>query len=162
MPRYLFITDFKGSYEVHDADGNSQQHVGLSMYLGVQEGSSPNEAFASLYSKHSLERVFTDLGSQGAYCFEVHGSGIDIDMKKMFKIHKDDQAAGQVTNEVKCEWCGEAIPINGAARFSHLKKHIRELVKKKLLTLEQANAVRKVDLDDAIKAICIAHFKKGT
>jgi hypothetical protein len=165
MPRYLFITDYKGSYETLDADGNSYTHCGLSMYLGVDEGNTPNEAFASLYGKHSLERAFTDISSQMVYCFAINGHGIDVDVRKALKVQGNqitNQITKQVSNEIKCEWCGDDLPTNGAARFSHLKKHIRELVKKKLLTQEQANLIRKLDLDNEIRKICIAHFKKGT
>lgn len=50
----------------------------------------------------------------------------------------------------KCEWCGETLPSNGAAQFSHLRKHIKQLVEGKLLSEENGKEVRSIKLSNEL------------
>jgi hypothetical protein len=47
----------------------------------------------------------------------------------------------------KCQYCGGDVPKNGAAQFSHLRKHVNELVKRGILTPDEAKKIRKVKLE---------------
>lgn len=49
---------------------------------------------------------------------------------------------------VKCKWCDDDIPSNGAAQFSHLKKHINQLVERGILNKSQASKIRSIKLDN--------------
>ena len=61
---------------------------------------------------------------------------------------------------IECRWCDESIPKNGAAQFSHLKKHVNELKKKGLLTEDQASSVRKLKLEQEIEDVFKSGFKR--
>ena len=63
-------------------------------------------------------------------------------------------------NRVKCEWCKQMIPRNGAAQFSHLKNHQNELGGAGKMTEEDMKAVRAVKLDPKVKDIFRVYFTK--
>lgn len=46
----------------------------------------------------------------------------------------------------KCRYCGGDVPRNGAAQYSHLRKHVNELLKRGILTPDEAKKIRKVKL----------------
>lgn len=53
----------------------------------------------------------------------------------------------------KCPYCTSDVPSNGAAQFSHLKKHVNELVSRKVLTVEQAAAIRSTKLTEEMQKV---------
>ena len=52
---------------------------------------------------------------------------------------------------IKCEYCGESIPKNGAAQFSHLRKHVKQLVDQGMISDLEAKQIRKVKLNPKMK-----------
>jgi hypothetical protein len=151
------MTNFKGTYTTVDSDGSKAEHTGLSMYLGVSEGNNPKEAFADLYQKHGMEWTFPDL--QSVYCFKVDGQAIDVDVNK--GIHGKTEI-NLVNDQIKCEWCGDEISNKGAARYSHLQKHARQLLKKGKLTKEQAVLITGVKLPSEVEQVFAAAFRKSS
>jgi hypothetical protein len=61
--------------------------------------------------------------------------------------------------EIECRWCHEKLPSNGAAQFSHLRKHVNELIRKGDLTMEQATTIRRVKLEPNIETIFISKYQ---
>ena len=59
---------------------------------------------------------------------------------------------------IKCQHCGNMIPSNGAAQFSHLKKHVKELLSAGKLTDEQVKEIRSIRLKPEHEQIFAAHF----
>lgn len=62
----------------------------------------------------------------------------------------------------KCPYCANEIPSNGAAQYSHLKKHVNELVVRKVLTLEQGNEIRKTKLTPEMEKVFSEAFSVAT
>ncbi len=50
-------------------------------------------------------------------------------------------------SEIKCEWCGQQVPKNGAAQYSHLRKHINELVNMKMLSKPESKKINSIKLN---------------
>jgi hypothetical protein len=57
-----------------------------------------------------------------------------------------------------CPYCSGEVPSNGAAQFSHLKKHINELVGRSVLTKEQADGIRSIKLTPEMAQIFAGAF----
>lgn len=163
MGRWLFTTMLAGEFFSVNEYGEKQQHIGLPLYLGVETGDTPEEAFSRIYGKHSLHQM-PSLANAPIHAFELAGKSVTLDYGKSKKIAGHDATeealTGYVANGSECEWCHEEIPSNGAARYSHLKKHVRQLVKKSLLTEEQGQAIRSVELAPEMRAIFEGEFKK--
>lgn len=56
-------------------------------------------------------------------------------------------------NKIKCPYCDDKVSSNGAAQFSHLKKHVRELVKEGAITKRQASGIRSIKLTPRLRKI---------
>ncbi|KKL63211.1 hypothetical protein LCGC14_2177360 [marine sediment metagenome] len=59
---------------------------------------------------------------------------------------------------INCEWCKQQVPKNGAAQFSHLKKHLSELVASGAMTKKKAKDIRSIKLDSKTKKIFLREF----
>lgn len=68
--------------------------------------------------------------------------------------------ADEKYDRVQCEWCGSMIPSNGAAQFSHLRKHINELVKKGKLTELAAKSINSTKLSKVMRKLFERHFNE--
>lgn len=62
----------------------------------------------------------------------------------------------------KCPYCANEIPSNGAAQYSHLKKHVNELVVRKVLTMEQGSEIRKTKLTPEMEKVFSEAFSVAT
>ena len=60
---------------------------------------------------------------------------------------------------IKCEFCGEEIPKNGAAQYSHLRKHVKQLVARGVISERDSKKIRKVKLEPATYKIFKKAFK---
>lgn len=60
-----------------------------------------------------------------------------------------------------CPYCAGEVPSNGAAQFSHLKKHINDLVGRAVLTKEQADGIRSVKLTPEMAQIFAGAFQNA-
>lgn len=155
MPRYAFIANFAGRY-IPKVDGDDVDEVlGVSLFLGVESGDNPEDAFSRLYGKHSMDRVYPDILKLNVFCYEV-GQFIDVNIKKAISVDKEDI----VIDTLQCRWCDANISNKGAAQFSHLQKHLRVLLKKKLITKEQFQAVRSIELSKEIDDALTLLYKK--
>lgn len=86
------------------------------------------------------------------------------------KITEEDRIEAQKTGKklkdakydrIKCEWCGAQIPSNGAAQFSHLKKHVKELVESKIISESLASEIKKLKLKPNIRKIFEKNFNES-
>ena len=64
---------------------------------------------------------------------------------------EDEQIQEPRYEPIKCEYCGESIPKNGAAQFSHLRKHVKQLVDRDVISDLEAKKIRKVKLSPGMK-----------
>jgi hypothetical protein len=62
-------------------------------------------------------------------------------------------------DRIKCIWCKQMIPRNGAAQFSHLKKHVNEIVQDGKITEDEAKEIRSVKLNDKYIDVFKKFFK---
>jgi hypothetical protein len=159
MASYVFMLDFKGVYITVSPEGEETEHTGLSMYLGAQSGPTPEAAFARLFDKHDLGTNLPEV-KEGVYYFEVTGKPGDVNFSKMERIRTQREEKEAEQEKPKCEWCGEDVSEKGAARFSHLQKHVRQLVRKKALTKQQELEIRSVELSDEIRPIFENNFRR--
>lgn len=60
-----------------------------------------------------------------------------------------------------CPYCQAEVPTNGAAQFSHLKKHINELVSKGVLDEKQAKSIRSVKLSVKMRKVFKGVFQRN-
>lgn len=159
MKKFIFVTGvMKGTYQGYNCD-QEHDYTGISLYLGVSQGETKEAAWITLYEKHSLDRYLTDLTK--VVGFEVVGDGHDMVLDQAKISAKSEQTPViKVGNyeEKQCKFCKAKVPSNGAAQFSHLKKHINELLSKNLLTKEQAAGIRSLKLEPAIEKIFIEKF----
>lgn len=157
--QWIFVTQLAGAYVSVAPDGEETEHTGLSMYLGVGRGPNPDVAFSRIYGRIGLERI-PELGDANIHAFEIVGDGKDVNFQKARKL-RDNDGKQVVYNENReiCEWCQKDLPTNGAAKFSHLKMHLRQLVEKGKLTEEQAQ-VRTLKLPPEIRKVFEASFAK--
>jgi len=156
--KWIFTTELKGEYTSVDPLGKCTIYSGLSMYLGAQEGKTPEKAFNKLYNMHGLKHRLPDIHNAVIYAFEVNHTGVRLDLNKSLESKNEEKQ--QLPKSELCEWCKAQLPPNGAAKFSHLKKHINELVKKHKLTQEQANSIRKLKLESEVRKIFEEYYNK--
>ena len=158
MPEWIFVTTMMpGSYCSILPNGEEKTYTGLSLYLGVQRGKTPEEAFKRLYDKHGYEFHLADIHKAKVYAAQIEELEF-INVELSLKHNIDEEI--KPDNGVICEWCSEKLPPHGAARFSHLSKHVKQLVRKKLLTEEQASAINSLKLSDEIRKIFVDHFSR--
>ncbi len=100
--------------------------------------------------------------------FETISEGVQISLKKAQKTIEEDEDSTELTikhsdkyENKLCKWCNASLPSNGAAQFSHLKRHINQLVKHQNLSSEQAGAIHSIKLTPEMEVIfLLAKSKK--
>jgi hypothetical protein len=157
MGKWLFVTGTsKGSYFVVESDGEHREVAGLDINLGVSSGETVNEALQTLLDKltTSKEVPETLFKKQKLIAYKIEDEGEWIDIKKQLVDSSKDKEVVETTNTVyeniKCKWCSENLPKNGAAQFSHLKKHLKQLVSGGRMTQEIFNKVNSITLKDDV------------
>jgi hypothetical protein len=88
----------------------------------------------------------------------------DVIFKKFFKVETKKKKSVKKKkvvkkNKKKCEWCEEMISSNGAAQFSHLKKHLNELANAGKISKKEVDSIRSIKLTPEVKDIFGAYFK---
>jgi hypothetical protein len=153
MKKWIFVTGTtRGSFTAVEPDGEIREVIGLDVNLGMESGENVKEAAQKLLNKlarsHTIPEVLYKKNKIIAY--EILDNGDFVDIKKdlsevdVEEVHKTEVTS--VYQNVKCKWCEEALPKNGAAQFSHLKKHLKQLVVAGLMTQEVMNAVNSLTL----------------
>lgn len=138
-----------------------------------------SDAWRSARSTDNQEQILGSKSHKVIVCLETdfdkgkikelrppHDFDFNISIKREDKLVeiKGEEVKGEESVESKfkiskCEWCGNELSSGGAARFSHLKKHVRELVKNGVLSQEQANDVHSVKLTDEMRKLFEQHYK---
>ena len=168
--KWVFTTQLAGSYSISLPDGEQEEHIGLDMFLGVGEGDNPDKAFGKIFYKLGLDRLHLNDAVIYAHKIVDDHKVSNVNLSKAIRSCETDSSTSSIIVNNKsnysikskaCEWCGKDMPTNGAAQFSHIKMHVRQLVDKGKLTKEQAAGVRSVKLSGEIRKIFEEHFKKG-
>lgn len=181
MPKWLFTTGMtRGSYTAVESDGELREVTGLDLCLGVEEGEDLKEAITKLttrlakaaaipaYMKTTVTAI--ELGSMKQVnikdFLEKGKIQAEVDDKTPLKASKLTQAdqpekdfAGGYKQKI-CEFCGEKVASNGAAQYSHLRKHIAQMLSKNALTREQAAGIRSTKLTPEMLKLFTEFFKK--
>ena len=156
------------------AEKITRDHFGDYM-LHIEFKAKADEHDDKKYEKYSLDWLH-----EGIVPVKTLGSlGINIppnqsvpfvypDGKTPNQVMKEEETIIEVEEEIKpkfklmkCEWCKQEIPKNGAAQFSHLKKHLSELVEKGALTARKAKSIRSTKLDKKIRRIFHKEFGRS-
>jgi hypothetical protein len=126
MPEYIFISNLiRGQYISKTADGEDIVYDGISLYLGQEQGDTPEIAWGKCLDKAHLEEKIPEIKIRKVYAYEITGKDHELN----FAIGKQEAPKEVKTEKYQlktCEWCGDELPSNGAAQFAHLMKHIRE------------------------------------
>lgn len=180
MPKWLFATGVtRGSYTAVEENGDLREVVGLDLVLGIQDGETVEEALEKLLVALGKSNSIPAYLKEDIVAHRVEGSRtirLNSHLKKA-KVEIDEEltSAEKQTKTVtkpekdvaggykkkKCEYCNEEVCSNGAAQFSHLKKHVTQLAGKGELSPEQVNSIRKLKLEPGIQAIFAKNFKKN-
>jgi hypothetical protein len=167
MKKFLFVSHLvRGRYQYITDEGDEVNYDGISLYLGIGEGNTVEEAWANILDSGYIGRTLPEVKIRHAFGYEIVDDGVQVKYQEGKEVHTETEAPKPLRSpsekyETKvCVWCHEPVPSNGAAQFSHLKKHVNELVAKKVLDKEQANAVRSVKLTPEMEVIFKEAFKK--
>jgi len=166
MKKFLFVTHLvRGRYQYVTDDGDEVGYDGISLNLGISEGNTVEEAWANILDSGYIGRTLPEVKIRHAFGYEIVDKGIQVKYQEGKEVIEREAPkplrSPTEKYEMKvCFWCHEPVPSNGAASYSHLKKHINELVAKKVLDKEQANAVRSVKLTPEMETIFKEAFKK--
>lgn len=153
MKRWVFCTLLKGKYFSADESGHEREHSGLSLYLGTKDGETEKDALEKLLFQY--DTTLPSLRGAIISSFEVTSNG---HIAPKITPQKEEKP---IDNCICCEWCQKDFPsYASAARFSHLKKHLRELVKKGLLSQEACLAVNSLNISEDLKTL-LNTLKKG-
>ena len=150
--KFIFTTHLlRGTYNYITDNGEDIAYNDISLYLGISEGKTAQEAWQELRDKCNLLDKLPEIKVRKIYAYEITNE-YEIDIERVTKTIQERYP------EATCEWCKEKLPSNGAAQYSHLTKHIKELTNKGFLTKEQAMAIRSIKLSNNIREIFIKHF----
>jgi hypothetical protein len=151
--RWVLISHLTGTYvpRKFDSEEEPKQTIGCSLYLGIGTGDTPEEALGELAGRHSLRVHLPDIEHANLIAYEVVGNGVDLDIEKAENSYDkitDPKIKGKitVTSGEKCKWCTQELSTSSAAQYSHLKKHVSQMIKAKFLTQEQAREIRGIKL----------------
>lgn len=166
MKKFIFVTGImRGNYVSVTDVGEEVNYSGVSLYLGTSKGENVTEAWEKLLGKHGLDICLPDFRTHDIIAFEIADDGVELSakikgaMKPTNVVEPGSVKVGKF-GEKTCQWCGEVLPGNGAAQFSHLKKHINWLVSKEVLTKEESQAIRSVKLTPEMEKKFKIGFKK--
>lgn len=153
--RFIFVTNsLRGNFITVD---NNEEHSysPVSLYLGIGRGNTIEEAWGYMIERHGLADTLPHITN--VFGYEVNGESKDMnpDLLKASSIYTKKTASANSASDAQlgqkvCEWCNERLSNNGAAQFSHLKKHLRQLVKMKLLSDDQVSKITSVKLEPEI------------
>jgi hypothetical protein len=146
----------RGIYVTIDADGDEHEKTGLDMNLGIGEGATVEEALSALLNRLVSQRQIPSHLSSKVIAYKLVDDGQFIDIEKVFKAARQAdkenypdkikiKSTANLAGE-KCEWCEEILPPNAAGKFSHLRKHIGQLVRAGLLDKGKAQLINKLML----------------
>lgn len=179
MPTWLFTTgSTRGSFQAVEADGEVIDVIGVDLVLGSGDGETVEEAMKKVVEKISSERrvpkylydqkkIIAHLVTKSSW-IDHNGALKESSVDVLKRITPQEEvkvtapqrdAIGSYKAQV-CQWCGDEVPSNGAAQFSHLKKHVNHLVEKNALTKEQGLAIRKIRLTPDMEKTFKEFFKR--
>lgn len=128
--------DFKLKYKYDDYEKRAQKYFGLD----VHEQIPSQKKLASLGIQVPDRQI------------EPYVYSSTADAPEPIR-NTDNPHNGREFKSKKCEYCGDDVPRNGAAQFSHLRKHLRQLVDKGWMTKKQMDAIRSVTVSDEVKKL---------
>lgn len=154
MKRWVIVAQLRGKYIGVNEDNEEFSHFGPSLYLGVGRGETVDEAFGLMAERQGLNYNLADIKHAKIFGYECIGEGQDINFKKSGKLadeHYGLKNENSKYEDKKCEWCQDTLPSNGAAQFSHLRKHVSQLQKMKLLSDQDVKEIRSIKLTSEIR-----------
>jgi hypothetical protein len=154
MPKYVFISNLiRGRYISVDTNGEDISYDGISLNLGISDGATPQEAWDKI-SKTQLKTI-PEIKISKIYAYEIVAEH-EINNKQEPVKEVPLPQIGYVPKT--CQWCGKEIPSNGAASFSHLRSHLKELREKNVITREQEIAVRSLKLTPEMTKVLSEYY----
>jgi hypothetical protein len=151
VPKFLITTGMtRGSYTAIEEDGVEKQIVGLDLVLGIVTADTADEAVETLFSIHLKNSTIPAYMQRKVITHLITDSSFIEVTKALAKIKQNDdkdKVKAQAFENKKCQWCGDVLPSNGAAQFSHLRKHLLRMLVKNILDKEKVNSVRSLKLE---------------
>lgn len=149
MDKFLVTTGItRGSYTALEGDGTEKQVTGLDLCLGIISAETADEAVEKLFSRHLRNSSIPVYMQKKVVVHKISDSSFIEVAKALAKIPQEEEKIKiQAFEDKKCSWCGDMLPSNGAAQFSHLRKHLLKMVDKNIIDKERANSVRSLKLE---------------
>lgn len=151
MAKFLITTGMtRGSYTAVEEDGTEKEVVGLDLCLGIVTADTADEAVEKLFSTHLKNSTIPAYMQKKVVAHMISDSSFVEVSKALAKIPQNDEkdkVKAQAFEDKKCDWCGDVLPSNGAAQFSHLRKHLLRMVDKNIIDKEKVNSVRSLKLE---------------
>jgi hypothetical protein len=149
VDKFLITTGVtRGSYTALESDGVERQVVGLDLCLGIVSAETADEAVETLFSGHLRNSTIPAYMQKKVVVHKISDSSFVEVSKALAKIPQEEEKLKiQAFEDKKCDFCGDVLPSNGAAQFSHLRKHLLRMVEKNIIDKERANSVRSLKLE---------------
>jgi hypothetical protein len=164
MKKWLFTSGAtRGSFTAVNPDGEHRDCAGIDLVLGIEEDETVEGALRKILEKLRESSAVPEYlyKNRNLVAYEVSGmkwikheemlKEIDLPVNKTLAV-KVEKFETKI-----CQWCGESLPSNGAAQFSHLRKHVLQLVKANILTKDQVGEIRSIKLSPEM----LTKFKLG-
>jgi hypothetical protein len=87
--RWVFVCSCRGTYI--NAEDPKKEHIGPSLYLGVESGENQNEAFGKLQGKQGLTISLPDINKAHIWGYEIVGEGIDVKLNKAVSSDNEEE-----------------------------------------------------------------------
>jgi hypothetical protein len=166
MKKFLFVSHLvRGRYQYVTDEGDEVNYDGISLYLGIGKGNTVEEAWADILDSGYIGRTLPEVRIRHAFGYEIVDDGVQVKYQEGKEVHTETEAPKPLRSpsekyETKvCVWCHEPVPSNGAALFSHIKRHLRSLVKGDIITKQQMDAIHSINLPAEINLILDQHKK---
>ena len=130
--RDLIACVFRNKAENHDSK----------VFKPIKKETKIHEGIPSVNELQELGIAFTEMQKVP---YEYNGS------EPVEEVENEPVQSKPKYELVKCEYCGESIPRNGAAQFSHLRKHVKQLVDRGVVSDLEAKKIKKVKLNPEMK-----------
>ena len=172
MAEFLFTSGTsRGAFTAVEADGERRDCIGVDIVLGIETGETAKEALTELLTKLSQSHALPEYLYQHRNIVVYKISGSDwINHTELLK-HATKEAEEELKTEplkteggyqeVTCKWCGKTLPSNGGPQFAHLQKHLRQLLKAKLITDEQYRSIHTTTLTKEFEEILLKAKEAG-
>jgi len=157
MKKWLFTSGTtRGTCTTISPDMETRECVGIDLVLGIVKGNTIEQALEELIQKLNIAQAIPEYvyKSKIIVAYEIT-DGIQMSIPKISDIKIEEKVSNLFGQP--CQWCGKPVSNKGAAQFSHLQKHLRQLMKSNLISKEQCQEIRSTTLSKEMIELLTQH-----